>query len=75
MNLGTGECLLLKYILHSALIKGTIGRAVFFSATAESGGGGDEKLRVVILVPWERCSELDTIVSFTVCPLGAHAMI
>lgn len=40
MSLGTGECLLLKYILHSPLIKGTIGRAA--TATAESGGSGDE---------------------------------
>lgn len=68
--------LLLKYLLHSALIKRTIGRTVvFFSATAESGGGGDEKLSVVILVPWESSSQLGTIVALGICPLGAHCMV
>lgn len=47
----------------------------FFSATAESGGGGDEKLSVVILVPWESSSQLGTIVALGICPLGAHCMV
>lgn len=67
--------LLLKYILHSALVKRTIGRTVLFPAIAESGGGGDEKLRVVILVLWESSSQLGTIVSLSICPLGAHSMV
>lgn len=48
---------------------------VFFPAIAESGGGGDEKLRVVILVPWESSSQLGTIVSLSICPLGAHSKV
>lgn len=43
--------------------------------TAESGGGGDEKGRVVILFPWESCSHLGTIVPLSTCPLGALSMV
>lgn len=68
--------LLLKYLLHSALIKRTIGRTVvFFLQPLSQEGVEMRNSSVVILVPWESSSQLGTIVALGICPLGAHCMV